>query len=117
MRSSPPSSRVSATSFTRSFSAPIATASAPTRPRDESRRLGSGNLPRFRRPDVGAPHLAGAGQYLGSVHVELRLRKSGGDQSRTVFVDRDRARDAARPGVELLLDRWSEGLQLDHVGN
>src|SRR5207302_10571159 len=114
-RSSSPSSPGSATSSSRSFSAPSAKASARTRPRDELRWPGWGKLRRFRRPDVGAADLARARQDLSRVHLELRFRESCRDQGRAVFVDRDRARDAARPGVELLFELGGEGFELDHV--
>src|SRR5437868_8406529 len=90
-RSSPPSSPGLATWSTRSCSAPSEKESAQTPPRDKLRWRGCGKLCRFRRPDVSAADLADARQALGGVHLELGLGKTRRDQSRAVFIDRDRA--------------------------
>src|SRR5256885_4106666 len=69
-------------------------------------------------PDVGAAHLAvDAGRVLGRVDLELGVLEARVDQRCSVFVDRDRARDASRPGVQGLLDLRVQGLELDHIGH
>jgi len=51
------------------------------------------------------------------VHVEVGVLEAGLEQDGAVLVDGDRARDAARPRVELLLRRGIERLELNHVGD
>src|SRR5207244_9781936 len=69
-------------------------------------------------PDVGTANLAvDAWSILGRVNLELGVFEARADERRSVFVDRDRARDASRPCVEGLLHRWVQRLELDHVGD
>src|SRR5439155_24965769 len=79
-------------------------------------RLAGGALSRLASPDIGAANLAvDARRFLGRVDLEFDVFKARVDQSGPVFVDRDRARDASRPGVQRLLDPRLEGPELDHV--
>src|SRR5438105_15005161 len=73
---------------------------------------------RFSGPDVGAADLAVHSRLvLGGVDLEVDIGEPGGDQRVPIFINRDRARDAARPLVQGLLDGRLEWLELDHVGD
>src|SRR5450759_812573 len=68
--------------------------------------------------DVSAPDLAVDVRHgFGGVDLKLRILKPRRDQGFPVFVDGDRAREAARPSVQALLEGRLERLELDHVGN
>src|ERR1700687_4897416 len=66
--------------------------------------------------DVRAPNLAiNARHALGGVDLELRVLEARFYKGRPVLLDWDRARQAACPGVQLLLDGGIQRLELDHV--
>src|SRR5665213_1455184 len=75
------------------------------------------DLRRFLGPDVSASDLAiKPGDRLGGVDLKVRVLEPRLDERFSVVVDRDRARDAARPGVQALLHGRVEGVELHHVG-
>src|SRR5437879_8045658 len=67
-------------------------------------------------PDVGTANLAvDAGSILGRVNLELGVFEARADERRSVFVDRNRARDASRPCAEGLLHRRGPRPAPDHI--
>src|SRR2546423_10596762 len=73
---------------------------------------------RLSGPDVSAADLAVHTRLvLGGVDLEVDIGEPGGDERIPILINRDGARDAARPLVQGLLDRRLEWLELDHVGD